>query len=181
MPMDYFGRILLIKGTSAGILSDAISEPCFDRAWHPTLRINLCLPEHLGTGLHMEYPPSSNWKKSRRSLLWPVFLVSFAALYLELLLIRWIGTEVRVFAYFQNLALIACFLGFGLGCYQSARKKGGLFGLIALGILIIAIEIPFHGGKRCWSFFLRALTFDGCAIVVVLERADTCRWPSSCF
>jgi hypothetical protein len=40
-----------------------------------------------------------------------LFLVSFAALYLEMLLIRWVGTEFRLFAYFQNLALIACFLG----------------------------------------------------------------------
>src|SRR5580704_8379447 len=65
-------------------------------------------------------------------VLWPLFLVSFSSLYLEILLIRWIGTEIRVFAYFQNLALVACFLGFGLGCFQSARKKTGLFGLGAL-------------------------------------------------
>src|SRR5579859_118431 len=85
-------------------------------------------------------------------VLWPVFLVSFATLYLELLLIRWIGTEVRVFAYFQNLALIACFLGFGLGCYQSARKKGYLFGLIALGSLVILVELPFYRWKHLLEF-----------------------------
>ncbi len=79
--------------------------------------------------------------------LWPVFVVSFTALYLEILLIRWIGTEVRVFAYFQNLALIACFLGFGLGCYQSAMKKRYLFGLVALTILVILVELPFHKWK----------------------------------
>ena len=34
----------------------------------------------------------------------------------ELAFIRWISVEVRVFAYFKNLALLLCFLGFGLGC-----------------------------------------------------------------
>jgi spermidine synthase len=91
-------------------------------------------------------------------VLWPVFLVSFAALYLELLLIRWIGTEVRVFAYFQNLALIACFLGFGLGCYQSARKKGYLFGLIALGSLVILIELPVYRWKHLLEFLSSGLS-----------------------
>ena len=41
-------------------------------------------------------------------------LASMAALFLEIVLIRWISTEVRVFAFVQNLSLIACFLGFGV-------------------------------------------------------------------
>jgi len=99
-------------------------------------------------------------EKPHERILKPVFLISFAALYLEILLIRWIGTEVRVFAYFQNLALIACFLGFGLGCYQSSRKKSGLFGLGALGILIIAIEIPFHWWKTVLETLSSALSLS---------------------
>ena len=49
--------------------------------------------------------------------LWRMFVISVAALFLELFLIRWAGTEVRVFAYVQNLVLVACFLGFGVGCF----------------------------------------------------------------
>lgn len=74
--------------------------------------------------------------------LWPLFFVSFASLYIEVLLIRWIGTEVRVFAYFQNLALIVCFLGFGLGCYRSAAHKPSLFNGAALGGLLILAGWP---------------------------------------
>ena len=44
------------------------------------------------------------------------------------MLIRWVGTEIRVFAYFQNLTLIACFLGFGVGCYRATAKKHFLRG-----------------------------------------------------
>ena len=46
---------------------------------------------------------------------------SVLGLYLELLLIRWISSEIRIFAYFKNFVLIACFLGFGLGCYLCRR------------------------------------------------------------
>ena len=42
-------------------------------------------------------------------------LVSFTSLFLELLLIRWISSELRIFAYLKNFVLIACFLGFGFG------------------------------------------------------------------
>lgn len=93
-------------------------------------------------------------------VLWPLFLVSFAALYLEILLIRWIGTEIRVFAYFQNLALIACFLGFGLGCYQSARKKSYLFGVAALGTLVILAELPFERWKTLLEILSSALSLS---------------------
>ena len=106
--------------------------------------------------------------KPQKRILGPVFLISFAALYLEILLIRWIGTEVRVFAYFQNLALIACFLGFGLGCYESGRGKSGLFGLGALGILTIAIETPFHWWKMTLETLSSALSLS----------TDAQLWPS---
>ena len=69
-------------------------------------------------------------------------------------MIRWIGTEVRVFAYFQNLALIACFLGFGLGCYWAARHKSLIFSLFGIAGLVILAEAPL----RRWQDFLIALS-----------------------
>jgi hypothetical protein len=48
-------------------------------------------------------------------------VLSALILFLEMLLIRWIGTEVRIFAYLQNGVLVAAFLGLGLGA-RSARK-----------------------------------------------------------
>ena len=52
------------------------------------------------------------YKKSYFELL----LISFVALFLELAIIRWLATEIRIFAYFKNLPLMAAFLGFGIGC-----------------------------------------------------------------
>lgn len=53
----------------------------------------------------------------------PAFvLASFVSLFLELLLIRWISSEIRLFAYLKNFVLIACFLGFGYGASVSRRR-----------------------------------------------------------
>ena len=41
--------------------------------------------------------------------------VTFAILVLELAMIRWLTTQIRVAAYFANLVLLAAFLGMGLG------------------------------------------------------------------
>lgn len=50
-----------------------------------------------------------------------LFLISVLALFLELVVIRWLATEVRIFAYFKNLPLMAAFLGFGIGCFLHQR------------------------------------------------------------
>jgi len=78
----------------------------------------------------------------------PLFLVSFASLYVEVMLIRWIGTEFRLFAYIQNLTLIACFLGFGLGCLKASEKPRYLFQFGALAFLVMIIEVPWPAWKR---------------------------------
>ncbi len=83
-----------------------------------------------------------------------LFWVSFAALYIEIMMIRWIGTELRVFAYFQNLSLIACFLGFGLGCYWSGRHKSLFFSLFGIASLVFLAEAP----QRTWQDFLTTLS-----------------------
>ncbi|MBI5641214.1 MAG: hypothetical protein HZA17_12400 [Nitrospirae bacterium] len=50
---------------------------------------------------------------------------TFGILSLELAMIRWTSGQVRVFAYFNNLVLIASFLGMGLGLVLG-RRHGGL-------------------------------------------------------
>jgi spermidine synthase len=50
-----------------------------------------------------------------------LFLISAIALFLELVVIRWLSTEIRIFAYFKNLPLMAAFLGFGIGFWLSDR------------------------------------------------------------
>jgi len=86
--------------------------------------------------------------------MWTLFLASFATLYVEIMMIRWVGTEVRIFAYFQNLALITCFLGFGLGCYWSARRKSLLVSMASLTALVCLVQFPLEK----WQHFLWLLS-----------------------
>jgi len=65
-----------------------------------------------------------------------LFLVSLVILFQELILIRWLGTQIRVLAYFPNLILISTFLGLGVGCLQSSKRSFMLFWPIILLVLI---------------------------------------------
>jgi spermidine synthase len=67
---------------------------------------------------------------------------SLLSLFMELLMIRWISSEIRIFAYFKNFVLIACFLGFGLGCYLSRRKTNLLLMLVPLLVLAALVQAP---------------------------------------
>jgi len=64
---------------------------------------------------------NEKWEFSAQALggfsWWQLALWSLLSLFFELLMIRWISSEIRIFAYFKNFVLVACFLGFGLGCY----------------------------------------------------------------
>jgi SAM-dependent methyltransferase len=73
-----------------------------------------------------------------------IFLVSALILYLELMLIRWIGTEIRIFAYLGNLILVVCFFGVGLGCYQASRPVAVT--RLGLNLLLLALLVgnPLH-------------------------------------
>jgi len=81
-----------------------------------------------------------------------LFLTSFTALYVEIMLIRWVGTEFRLFAYFQNLTLIACFLGFGYGCFQAKKRPVQLFDGTALCLIAILIDLPWRGWAGVLDF-----------------------------
>ncbi len=69
----------------------------------------------------MTRAPNDNGLIAPRNRTLTIFLVSVLGLFLEMLLIRWIGTEIRIFAYLQNTILIVCFLGLGLGCSDLAQ------------------------------------------------------------
>lgn len=103
----------------------------------------------VGAGGAGDEPPLSS-----RSRLVRLFLFSCATLYVEILLIRWIGTEVRIFAYFQNLALIACFLGFGLGCFWADRRRNVFVSVAAMLAIAVALVLPVKG----WHRFLEAVS-----------------------
>src|SRR5258708_21889973 len=72
-------------------------------------------------------------------------LVSLFGLFLELLMIRWIFSEITIFSYFKNFVLVACYFGFGLGCYLSRRPISLLAPCLPLIALALLCEFPSEG------------------------------------
>ncbi len=81
---------------------------------------------------------------SKRTLI----LASLLGLFLELMLIRWVSSEIRIFAYFKNFVLMACFLGFGLGCSLCHRKINLLPSFVSLLMLTLIIKLPWEPLRR---------------------------------
>ena len=67
-----------------------------------------------------------------------LILVSLLSLFVEMLMIRWVSSDIRLFAYFKNFVLIACFLGFGLGCYL-CRKPVQIRAFVSALLLLTVI------------------------------------------
>ena len=63
---------------------------------------------------NMEFSPEALGGFSYRHLA----LVSILGLFLELMMIRWISSEIRVFTYFKNFVLIACFGAVWMSMFQ---------------------------------------------------------------
>ncbi|MBZ5546474.1 MAG: hypothetical protein LAO22_00735 [Acidobacteriia bacterium] len=86
-------------------------------------------------------PASEKWHLAT------LFLASALTLFAELALIRWVATEVRVFAYVKNLALLLCFLGFGLGCALARQNARWLTATKALVGLIVVVRLPWYSER----------------------------------
>ncbi|MSU69350.1 MAG: hypothetical protein EXS39_00935 [Opitutaceae bacterium] len=87
-----------------------------------------------------------------------LLLASFAALLLELALIRWLPGRVRVIAYFPNLVLIAAFLGLGVGALmrfgRSALLGVGTLAVIALSLGLGRIAFTSSGAsEHLWLLY----------------------------
>jgi len=66
-----------------------------------------------------------------------LIFVSSEILFLELLVIRLVGTEIRIFAYFSNLVLLATFIGLGFGMIIN-KKLPITISAVALFLTVIA-------------------------------------------
>lgn len=71
-----------------------------------------------------------------------IALLSAFILFVEMLLVRWVGTELRVFAYLQNGVLITAFLGLGLGARNSRQPVYLLGAVLSLAAITLVILDP---------------------------------------
>lgn len=79
-----------------------------------------------------------------RSLGWRLFALSFIALFLELMVIRWAPSVVRLVAYYANLLLISSFLGLGVGALldRHARRLLSLFPWLVAADVGLLLVVP---------------------------------------
>lgn len=70
-----------------------------------------------------------------------LFLLSFAGLYLELLVIRWMSVDIRTFSVFKTFPLVVCFVGLGAG-FAMGRDKYFRYLPLALLWFILWMRLP---------------------------------------
>jgi len=80
-----------------------------------------------------------------------LFLISAIALYTEVVLIRWMSAEIRMFAYLKNFTLFACFLGLGLGMMRRGRDRADK--LLAILMAAIALLLAFSSQLHLTRLF----------------------------
>ena len=87
-----------------------------------------------------------------------LFAVSFLALFLELMLIRWVPAVAQIVAYYANLMLISSFLGLGMGA-MVARRGWRLFRwfpsllAVTVGFLLLSRNVLLPGSLVELRFF----------------------------
>lgn len=74
-----------------------------------------------------------------------LFLISFASLFLELLAIRWLSSEIRAFSIYKNFPLITCFVGLGggflLACHGDRFFRYFPWLLLALTLIVSTSDL----------------------------------------
>src|SRR5262245_57479869 len=76
---------------------------------------------------------------------WAILLASAAALYIEMVMVRWHATCFHAFGIFKNVSLLSCFLGLGIGFGLSSRRRVGLAGFLPL----LALQTVLFGILSC--------------------------------
>ena len=173
-----------------------------------TCRPNIVLRWRKDVKLNATSARQGHWilDVGRPGSLLQLFIVSFASLYVEVMLIRWLGTEFRIFAYIQNLTLVACFLGFGLGCLKSSAQPAYLFDFRALSLLVLIVDLPVREWKAIldvvvsglaansdlsvWAvpergavlikFLIAAAMVSGILLLVIATMVPLGAWVASC-
>jgi hypothetical protein len=113
----------------------------------------------------------------RIPLRWQMFILSFTALFLELMVIRWVPSVVRLVAYYANLMLLSSFLGLGIGAMAYARKWR-LFGwfpallAVYIGALLLSRELVLGSSGAEMRFGAEKLNLTNYAILFGLFIAN---------
>src|SRR5438132_6881855 len=83
---------------------------------------------------------------------WAILLASAAALFIEMVMVRWHATCFHAFAIFKNVSLLSCFLGLGIGYGLSGKQRiklAAFLPLLALQVALFSVlSMTNLGGRR---------------------------------
>lgn len=88
--------------------------------------------------------------------------ISLIMLFVELACIRWLSAEIRPFAFYKNVVLMACFLGMGAGATLGRGRGEGRWFVPALAGLVLLVHLsaphlslllPPHGDQFVWAAY----------------------------
>ena len=72
-----------------------------------------------------------------------LFIISFVVLFVELMLIRYCSSQIRIFSFYKNVPLISCFLGLGLGCFLTEGRSRHALGFL---LWFLPLSVFFSAG-----------------------------------
>ena len=90
----------------------------------------------------MSSPLPAATRPAATASLGALFLISVLGLFLEMMLIRWVSTEINIFAYLQSTVLVVCFLGLGMGCWTCRKPARARDALLPMFIVVTALSLP---------------------------------------
>ena len=91
-------------------------------------------------------------------------LTSGTLLFVELLLIRWIPSEVRYIGFFSNFLLMASFLGIGIGILLGRRRQMDSIAVFPILLVIVValitklelnVQVSSRDSRSCSDWSLR--------------------------
>jgi Spermine/spermidine synthase domain len=102
-----------------------------------------------------------------------LFALSFLSLFLEIMFIRWVASEVRLVAYYANLILISSFLGLGLGAILAFRgfRLFRWFPIVLGADLVLTLllsERALPGSTNEFRFFAGSATLANYLVLVTV-------------
>lgn len=134
-------RIAMAQATGAVLLVLAFLAVLFRR--------------RLGDWLRLDAEAAAGKGTESRHGLGTLFVVSFVVLFVEVMLIRYCGSQIRIFSFYKNVPLVGCFLGLGLGCCRgggsSRDARAFLLWLIPLGAFLAQGALIVDGYLAEWT------------------------------
>lgn len=83
---------------------------------------------------------TADTKESSKGIFAELFWLSVVGLFFELLVIRWMGTEVRACSIYKNFPLIACYVGLGFGFMKDSGKEKW-FKLFPVFLIVLVVAL----------------------------------------